>query len=405
MMKYKKYWIILISIIISISIRFFELKAIDGNIIKYIQLAVFSIVLIYSLRFALNYRLGFSLPIQLILFSMFVSVFVNYFTWEQSITDSLIILLPLTLWCLYFIFLKYKIQPYLLEKIVIYFGVLYLILYFYQLIDYKNVIFGWNEEINITRGVRRIIFPGGGAFYLLGFIALCRFQQKSKYQYFWIFIVVMLLLVPILQVTRQTIFAVLIIFSYHFLKKLNLIYKLLVVLFLSAVIFTSSSTFTKIFSGVTADMNRDLQLGNEYVRVQAASFFLKDLSRYPINYILGNGVARPTKSEYGDKIKNLEDNEGYYIVDVGLIGMYSLFGIGVIIAYIMIWFLSFKIKLPQNYYYLKYYLWFLLLTSFTSDYLYEYNFLVFNVIVIYIYQYLYIIHKTKRIKKTITPLI
>ena len=95
------------------------------------------------------------------------------------------------------------------------------------------------------------------------------------------------------------------------------------------------------------------------------------------------------KSNYGTFVQDLE-REGIYMGDVGIIGIYAMFGILPIIAYILIWIKSFTLQLPKEYYYAKYYLWLLLITSLTSDSVYHYNFLISSVFALYIYQTIYI---------------
>jgi hypothetical protein len=71
--------------------------------------------------------------------------------------------------------------------------------------------------------------------------------------------------------------------------------------------------------------------------------------------------------------------------DIGIISFYALFGVFGVIAYIIIWIKSFTLKIPDQYRYAKYYLWFLLITCLTSDYTYSINSLIANVFALYIF--------------------
>src|SRR5690606_9710578 len=126
-----------------------------------------------------------------------------------------------------------------------------------------------------------------------------------------------------------------------------------------------------------------------YIRVLAGGYFITDFSPNPLSRILGNGAPNWGVSDYGVFIKNLADRREYFLSDVGIIGMYAMFGILAVIGYIQIWVKSITIPLPKEYYYLKYYLWYLLITSLTWYSVYHYSYLISTVFVLYSYQVIY----------------
>ena len=91
----------------------------------------------------------------------------------------------------------------------------------------------------------------------------------------------------------------------------------------------------------------------------------------------------------------LGNKQGYYLTDVGLIGLYTMFGILPLFAYFLIWVRGYKINVPKEYYYVKYYLWYLLLTSLTSSTVFNANYLITSVFVLYIFHSIYVSNKTK----------
>src|SRR5690606_12516262 len=80
----------------------------------------------------------------------------------------------------------------------------------------------------------------------------------------------------------------------------------------------------------------------------------------------------------------------YFLSDVGIIAVYVMFGVLALIAYLLIWLKSFTIPLPEEFQYLKYYLWFMLFTSLTWYTTYHYHYLIITVYVLYIYQSVYL---------------
>jgi hypothetical protein len=103
---------------------------------------------------------------------------------------------------------------------------------------------------------------------------------------------------------------------------------------------------------------------------------------------LGNGTPYGS-SQYGQFIIAQANEKLFYMTDLGIIAVYAMFGVFAVIGLIMVWFKSFTIPLPDKHYYLKYYLWFLLLLCLTSSTVYRYDFLITTVFTIYCYQVIY----------------
>jgi hypothetical protein len=234
-----------------------------------------------------------------------------------------------------------------------------LILYLFQFTHPDTIYFGGGEdEFDDSRGIIRIIFPGRGLFYYSIFLALSKFStSRGKSLWLWGFFILMGLIVTVMQVTRQFIFATLLIYLVHFLKYYPLHQKIII-----ALVFLIASSFFFLSKNPIADSLRNVQKetvseGEDYIRVKAAIFYLTEFSNSTFTRIFGNGVPYWT-SDYGKFDQKLSTNQGYWLADVGLVAIYAMFGIFAIIGYLLIWVNSFILKLPKEYSYLKYYLWF-----------------------------------------------
>ncbi|WP_147294324.1 hypothetical protein [Pontibacter diazotrophicus] len=314
-------------------------------------------------------------------------------SWEQNFKDSLIETTPYLLWMLFFYLLYIRIPIRILENIIIIYGILYIVLYFIQLSNSHNVLFGkpisGGDEFTEQRGMTRIIFPGGGIFILSIFIALNKLTTKVKNLWFWLLITCLGLLIPILQVTRQFIAGIMLIYLYHFTQSISLFKKTFLLLLFGGIVITASYVEHPILQGLIETQERDANLGENYIRVLAGNYFMTDFSPNTLSKIFGNGVPNWGISDYGIFVEILAHEQEYYLSDVGIIAVYAMFGIISILGYIIIWIKSFTIPLPKEYYYLKYYLWFLLFTSFTWFTVYHYHYMISTVFVLYIYQHLY----------------
>lgn len=342
-----------------------------------------------SLPYFFLKREGFVLPVQLISISIFISIIVAHFSWEQSWSDSILATLPYMLWPVFFYLkhLKYPIET--LEKLIVIFGIIYIILYFFQLAHSDTVYFGWDEELDLSRGIARIVFPGGGVFYLTIFIALSKFSSQNQHRWFWLILLIMGIVITVLQVTRQYIAVVLLIYIFHFIKDQKFYKKVIIsASFIGLLVYISQSD-NPVVRGLRSIQQETVSEGKDYIRVKSGIYFLTDFSPSIINRIVGNGFPYGDKSEYGRVQQSLNEINGFYLSDVGLIAFYAMFGVLAVFGYFLIWMKSFTLKLPKKYYYLKYYLWFLLLTCLTSDSIYTYKYLIATVFVLYCYQTVY----------------
>lgn len=386
--------ILLVIALTGLSLRFFDARFIDERLINYAVFLSLLGAIAISVPFMLPRNRGFVLPVQMIVFSIFISMPMAYLSWGQGFFHSLVETTPYLLWIFFFYLLYIRLSVPTVERIILGFAILYVVLYFFQLANSDVVLFGkpiWGEEWTQERGVVRIIFPGAGFFFLAVFMSLNKLTTGQKGKLLWITFVLLGILIPFLQATRQFVAGVMLFYTLHFMRDTNMLRKaLLVVAFLVGVTFLYVGFADhKIVKGLVEVGERDAGLGSKYIRVLAGSYFITDLSPNFASRILGNGAPYYGVSNYGIFIEFLTERRGYFLSDVGLVAMYAMFGIFSVIGYVIIWVKSVTIPVPKEYQYLKYYLWYLLLTSVTSFSVYHYNYLMATVFVLYIYQNIY----------------
>jgi len=384
--------VLLVFLLVVISFHFFEAWFLKDKLAKYIVFFSLSGAIAISVPYLMPKQDGFVLPVQLIVLSILLSMFMAYLSWDQGLMDSIIETVPYLIWIVFFYLLHIKIPVKTIEKIILIYGAVYVILYFYQLANSHTVLFGKpisGDEFTEQRGAVRIIFPGAGIFILAIFMAINKLTTGAKGKWIWITFSILGIVIPILQVTRQFIAGVLLIYLFHLIRNQSVFKKALIMTsFIGILIFMAYSD-NQMIIGVIEAQERDAKLGEDYIRVLAGGYFITDFSPNPLSRILGNGAPNWGVSDYGVFIKNLADRREYFLSDVGIIGMYAMFGILAVIGYIQIWVKSITIPLPKEYYYLKYYLWYLLITSLTWYSVYHYSYLISTVFVLYSYQVIY----------------
>lgn len=373
-----------IVLVVLFSINIFQIQLISREFIRFLNFITVLSVFFLSIRYSFVFRKGFFLPIQLIIFSMIFSFFSAHYLWGQSFFDTLKGIIPYMIWIYFFFLVKMKIPIEKIEKIVVIFGVVYLVLYLFQLINYRTIFFGWVSEYGFERGFVRINFPGTGLFLLSVFIALNKISLDVNIKG-WIFWAIIGLLVIILQVTRQNIIGIFAIYLIHFLRQKKLSTRILIPSFFGLVIVILFLFDLDIFSRIGFENQQAFKQGENYIRILSGTYFLTEFAQNDFARIFGSGLPYGGKSNYFNLIYQLYQ-KSFALEDLGLIAIYSMFGIIAVLGYVLIFIKSFTIKLPDRYYYLKYYLWFLIITSLTSYNIYHYNYLIATVFVLYIYQ-------------------
>ncbi|MFC4872878.1 hypothetical protein [Negadavirga shengliensis] len=392
--------ILFLFVLVIISLNFFDATFINPKIINYLEfLAVMGTVALSSVYF-FKRKGGFVLPVQMIFLSIMFSMVTAYVSWGQGFKDSLIETSQYMLWPLFFYLLHAKVPIKTIEKIVLVYGTIYVLLYFYQYVHPYTVIFGkpisGGDEFSEQRGAIRIVFPGAGIFILSIFIAITKITEQARHKWFYIGFALLGLVVPIMQVTRQFIAGVFLIYFYHFFKGQSFIRKTLIVAsFLGGAIMLLNSDIPMI-KGIIETQQRDSKLGQKYIRVLAGEYFLTDFSPDPLSRVFGNGAPNWGISKYGKFVERLSNNKEYFLSDVGIIAVYAMFGIFAIAGFVIMWIKSFTIPIPKKYNYVRYYLWYLLFTSFTWYSVYHYHYVIATIFALYIYHKAYMDDKKQK---------
>lgn len=375
-------------VLVIISLNFFDAKFINPKMINYLEfLAVIGTVLI-SAMFMFDRKGGFVLPVQMISLAITFSLVMALFSWGQGFKDSLFETSQYMLWPLFFLLLHLKFPIRTLEKIILTYGALYVMLYFFQYVNAHTVFFGKpisGEEFSEQRGAIRIIFPGAGIFILSIFIAITKVTQNDRYKWAYIGLACLGLIIPLMQVTRQFIVGVFLIYFYHFFKRQSLSRKFLILGAFAGGLLILVNSDIPMIKGVIEAQQRDTKLGKDYIRVQAAEYFLTDFSPNTLSQIFGNGAPNWGISSYGKFIERLSNTHEYFLSDVGIIAVYAMFGVFAVAGFGLMWYKSFVLPVPKQYVYVKYYLWYLLLTSFTWYSVYHYHYVIATVFALYIY--------------------
>ena len=102
------------------------------------------------------------------------------------------------------------------------------------------------------------------------------------------------------------------------------------------------------------------------VRILSSNYYLNYFSPDTFSRIFGNGVP-DDDSSYGTFCRYIEERFGFYVSDIGYLGLYVRFGLIAVLAYVILIYKTIKIKVPEEYLYCKYFLYFIFAVSLIID--------------------------------------
>ncbi|ERM81023.1 hypothetical protein P872_11515 [Rhodonellum psychrophilum GCM71 = DSM 17998] len=399
-----KIYLLFVIILIPFNLKFFDASFINPVILNYSFILFIWITIFLSIPHVFKQKSQFSIPILLIFFSVLLSMVMAYYSWNQNFFYSFIETSQYMIWPLFFLLVYQDFSISHLEKIILAYGLLYALLFFFQYLNQGTVFFGkplYGDEWTEDRGVIRIIFPGAGIFILSLFIAITKLTTTKNHRWFWILFILLGVIIPVMQVTRQFIAGILLIYLFHLIINVNLTKKIVIIFFFILAVGIVINSDIPMVQGVIEAQERDSSLGKKYIRILAGEYFLFDYSPNTVSAVFGNGAPYWGLSDYGKFHEYLADNKGFYLSDVGIIAVYAMFGIFAIIGFVLIWVNSFFIRIPPEYQYSKYYLWYILFTSFTWYSVYHYHYLISTVFALYIFHKGIEASKRKRLLKRV----
>ncbi|CAH0999520.1 hypothetical protein LEM8419_00820 [Neolewinella maritima] len=370
------------------SLKLFDARFIPSQVVNYINYVLLAVGFVIGFPQLIAARGGFAPVVRIIVIAIVCSIPMACLVWGQGLSASIFETLPFLAWIYFFVLIRLNVPIATLERVVIGFGLLYLLLYIFQYVMAPTVYFGrslWGDTFSVDRGVIRIVFPGAGVFVLTALLAINKLTTRARGRLFWMVLAGTGLLVPILQVTRQFIAGMVLLYLYHILRNQHLLLRVGTLASAALLVIGLANANITQIDGLVEAGQRDADLGEDYIRVKAGEYFVTDFSPEWPARIFGNGVARWGEGAYGQFVENLGVRKGYFLSDVGIIAVYANFGLLALLGFALMWYRSFRVPLPANYHYLKYYLWYLLLTSMTWFSVYHHHYVIATVYVLYIY--------------------
>ena len=335
-------------------------------------------VVFRNVFFMKNYL--FTLPVRLLGLSIIFSIMMAYFFWGQGIMDNIFSEISIICYLLYFYLMAKNIPVKIVEKVIIIVGITYVCFYLISFAINPVKIFEYKESND--RDFLRIFLFGDGFLFLFYFLALNKYMfSKSK---IWLMMALLTCLCIILNQTRVYMIAVAIITVFYLLGSKKIVVKFLVVaVVITALIIVPQLDFVKNLQKRTQS---ELKKSDDYIRVKAAKYYIDDFQPSAATKIFGNGFPMP-ETYFGKTITNLHEKRGYFVQDIGLVGLYTTMGVIAVIAFLIIFYRGVKVKLTEDYVYLKLFIIFLIATSLTTDDTFSGSYVIAIVFTLYLYEH------------------
>ncbi len=290
---------------------------------------------------------------QWILISLLLSFVSAWVFWGQG--AILTYRASATMFTILFFFYLCKRNPPIefIEKFIWIFCIAYCVMWLYALSQVPNLVFGVGEDelVNedMSRGIIRLSFPGK-AFIVLGFFLSVNKLYTTKKKYF-IAIAVLLFIVIVMQVVRQIIgWSALVVAGYIYFKnkKLSIAVGVVAILFFALgnnIKFSDNS----ILGSLTLLTERQVEENetNEDIRITEYKYFFGKYSKNIVTSIIGNGKPH-SESSYGKANMNLMLYDRLFLSDVGYAMMYAVTGALGLVLYLLLFFKSALIKVPDE---------------------------------------------------------
>lgn len=280
----------------------------------------------------------------------------NLIIWQSNFVQELSGFVEILGFFSFFFLLKQNIPIEKIEKFLLFFAVLYFLLWLIAIYNIPRLIFGQNlsgDLANVDRGFFRLWIPDKEHFPILLFFSLGQFLLRKRYLY--AVMAFFFLLIIILHVGRQMIMWSLIsstIMIFMLLKKhkIQLLIGVIVIYILAQWILQNVEGVS-----IMLDMTqKQTSNADQDIRTLAIKHFIFDFPHNPVAILFGNGI--PCENTELRQFFNSAFRKGYFIEDVGFVGMYVKYGLWMVIIMLTLLVKCFCIKVESRYLYLKFYI-------------------------------------------------
>jgi len=372
--KFSKFWIIFFPIA---SYFFYRYVGFNEQLCK----AIYFVVLPITVLFVFSELIGkyknklYAGLVRNIFMLMCFSMLMAYSFWGQGFDLSYRVTAVYLAIVFFFFLMKTKPDLIYLEKIIWFFGILYLMIWIYGLFKAPELVFGLDLKngIDDSRGVFRLEVSGRAFLIVCFFMSLNKYTESKKS--IWIGIFILLFIAIVMQVIRQIIAFSFLIGLYHLLKSNKYLWiwmglaGIIIIFSINNITIKDKSVIGKLIA-LSEDQFIQQKHGDEDIRTTEYRYFFTKYSKNIVTDLFGNGVPH-TESPYGEKETRLQNLKDLYSSDVGYADIFMRFGLLGLFFYGLIFFRVIKQKVPQKYMYAKLFILYLIFANVAASWVFQ----------------------------------
>ena len=253
----------------------------------------------------------------------FISILSSYAIHAQSLKIGFQVTMFSLTYLLFFILYLLKVDFDVILKMCLFFGVFWVVMEVVQQFTYPTVWFAtrydtFDSTVEIRNGIYRFNMEGREFGLILLFYSFQKYLEKPSVRY--LLGITLGIIGVYMLATRQIMFASVLclfyaMFSLHKLKFASFIG----VSVIAMLIYMNMDTLFGDYIQMTETVDQD------YIRFVSYNFFGLEYNKGQfLPFLIGNGLDG--LSSYGKEIDRLKEM-GLYRADIGIVGMYSLYGI------------------------------------------------------------------------------
>lgn len=327
--------------------------------------------------------------IYLIVFLLVNILFCQY-SKGQSFYRTFLVTIPFIYIFYYYVLRYYNMSIQGMEKLILILAYTFCICYLLQYMVYPTIIFsGARVMENVDTQGLRMRLAGQGLSSLGYFYALTNILNKKSKNKITNIILMVLCFTVIFLMGFRTMSAFILLMTVVTIIKVNGFNLKFFAYTTIIAIAVNFSLQTKVVSKIIdqmAERQENENLNNEdYIRVTQFVYFTQDHFDNIGEYIMGSGVPSMgvDPSSYGRKMEKLQ-NDGINWVDWGLLSLSWIIGIPAVLVMIFYSFKVILLKLPIDYFYVKIWFIYLLVSSFTTMEFYRQGNFIVQAMVLFI---------------------
>lgn len=355
------YWLLMVTILFVY--RMFYYEGVAGYTFVMGTMALLIYIYMFFKSFTIYGNTYYRIELYIAL-STFITYLFSIIMYGQSPTIISAYLIPFS-FVPYFFLVKTNADTKTLEKVLVTISVLYIFCWFYQVSQIPHIVFGERDDaIENDRGFARFYIATKEHLPFLIFYFLSCYTKRNGFLY--VVLAFLVFCVVIFHVGRQMIvWSGLMAIAYIIYMNKKNAKKIIAFAIVGGVAFfiiTAHFTILNDLIAVTENSNGGInEFGMGNIRFEAMSKFISDFNTNILSILFGSGYAAAGTSLYSKNI--WFENQGYYISDVGFVGLYVRQGLVTVILYSVLLFkVLFKCKVPKEYLYLKFYIGYMVLS-------------------------------------------